>query len=158
MAGWPQWHRGADCHWKATSCIVEIVVLQNPSQFRGWREKQLVRHMRHGRNYLLAAVSLDSLRVPYRFPVFPSVLSSIVLLRVPYRLPWFCAFFTISMTRRILSSTEVIFDGTSYGYYFGWGLFSGHHLAWDLQKHHAVSVRGLCELPLRRQLSVQPLK
>ena len=40
--------------------------------------------MRQGQNYLLAAFSLLSLRVPYRFLAFPAFSRGIMLLRVPY--------------------------------------------------------------------------
>ena len=64
-------------------------------------------HMRHGRNYLLAAVSLLSLRVPYRFPAFPSV-PGVSFFESPLSFATALCIFTISMEHRILNSTEVI--------------------------------------------------
>ena len=63
-------------------------------------------YMRHGQNYLLAAVSLLSLRVLYRFPAFPAFFKGIVFLKVPLFAMGLCMF-RVSMKHRILNSTEV---------------------------------------------------
>ena len=84
-------------------------------------------YMRHGQNYILAAVSLLSLRVPYRFPAFPAFSRGIVILRVPIVCHGFVHVQSINETPNTELNSS-IFDLSSYMRsgllmgepYFGW--------------------------------------
>ena len=74
-------------------------------------EQAYLVHMRQGQNYLLAAVSLLSLRVPYRFLAFPAFSRGIVFLRVPYGVVHVQSIYETPNTALNRST----FDGSSYG-------------------------------------------